>query len=78
MPSAKRAALSMWVVYSSPSDFPGQFVARRWEAQGGAPLATEDVLLADDLQALRDKLPAGVESLSRHPGDDPAIVEVWL
>jgi hypothetical protein len=23
----------MWVVYSSPSDYPGQFVARRWEAQ---------------------------------------------
>jgi len=78
MPSGKHAALSMWVVYSSPSDYPGQFVARRWEAQGASPLATEDVLLAGDLQALRDKLPAGMECLSRYPGDDPAVVETWL
>lgn len=32
MPSGKNAALSMWVVYSSPSDYPGQFVASKTAA----------------------------------------------
>jgi|LSQX01.3.fsa_nt_gb hypothetical protein len=75
-------SLSIWTVYEKPSDFPGEFVARRWESlvEDGAPVsrATADVLVARDLDGLRAQLPAGLIRLERQPGDAPAIVESWV
>ncbi|BDC78315.1 hypothetical protein MRCP2_p0500 (plasmid) [Aquipseudomonas alcaligenes] len=66
--------LSLWAVYSSPADFPGQFVARRW--QDNQP--TSDLIAAEDLEELRRQLPPGLYRLARHPADDPVLVETWV
>ena len=67
--------LPMWVVYDHPSDFPGSYVARRWEGE----LPTDAVMVAPDLETLRGMLADfGLVCLARHPGDDPKIVEAWL
>lgn len=66
--------LSIWVVYDSPADFPGQFVARKWLNDA----ATSEVLQADSLQALRELLPAGLYCLPRSQEDDAVIVESWF
>lgn len=72
-----REVLSIWTVYQHPKDYPAQFVARRFEATN--PLtATTDLLQADDLNGLREQLPAGLYRLPRESGDDPVIVETWL
>ncbi len=68
--------LSMWTVYERPLDFPSQFVVRRWLV-GSTVDSTADVLLADDLATIREKLPQGLFRIPAHPGDDPAIVETW-
>lgn len=68
---------SMWTVYDRPSNFPTLWVARRWEVRK-QPMPTSEVLLADSLEALRIKLPAGLTRLERQPADEPAVVEVWL
>lgn len=77
-----RDSLSIWTVYQKPLDYPGQFVARRWESlvENGAPVsrATADVLVAPDLDGLRAQLPAGLVRLERQQGDDPVIVESWV
>ena len=78
----QRNSLSIWTVYQKPLDYPGHFVARRWEnlIVDGAPVsrATADVLVAPDLDGLRAQLPAGLVRLDRQPGDGPVIVESWL
>lgn len=72
-----KSQLSIWTVYERPLDHPHKFVARRWVSLL-APAPTSDVILADDLGALRKKLPAGFVRMPRHPEDDPVIVETWI
>lgn len=72
-----REVLSLWTIYERPKDYPTQFVARRFEATD-PPKATSDLLLADDLDGIRNMLPAGLYCLPRQLGDDPVIIETWL
>lgn len=78
--SEPAAALSMWVVYDHPSDFPDWWVARRWDIVTGVnePVNSGVVFTARTLSGLRDLLPEGLYRMDRNPQDDPAIVEVWL
>jgi len=70
--------LSLWTVYYNPSDYPGKFVARRFELDK----PTHDVVVADTLDNVR----AGIRMratflltrLDRNPGDDSVIVETWI
>lgn len=66
--------LEIWVVYDSPTDLPGRFVARKWVTDR----PTLDVLQAKTLAQLHQKLPPGLVRLERSTGDDPKIVETWL
>ena len=72
-------ALPMWTIYRPPVEgFDGKvWVARLWanlpEAQPQGAVYT-----AATLEALRDKLPPGLVYLTRSPGEDPTIQEVWL
>jgi hypothetical protein len=72
------AWLTVWAVYDHPIDMPEHFVARRYEAIDDESHATDDVLVADTLQALREQLPPGLTRVPKHPGDDLRIVELWL
>lgn len=72
--------LIMWVVYDSPRDYPGKYVARRWMT-GPYPdgLPTDEVIVSDDLEDIRDELSSrGLVCLERYPGDEPQIVECWV
>ena len=69
--------LTMWTIYRDPDDYPGQYVARRWEARE-TPVATGDLHLADSLEAIRALIPPGLARLPRYDGDDPCIVETWF
>ena len=68
-------ALSMWTVYRSPRDYPGKYVARRFELDR----PTMDVIVDDALDNVRALMERrGLYRLDRYPDDDPVIVEVWL
>lgn len=69
--------LSIWTVYERPLDHSQNFVARRWLATP-QPAPTDDVLFADNLDSLRQKMPEGLVRMPRQPGDDPVIVETWM
>ena len=66
--------MNLWTVYASPSDFPGQYVARRWVLD----TPTTDVLVAATLEELRALLPPGLHCLPRNVLDDAVIVETWI
>ncbi|NRF83818.1 hypothetical protein HQ619_07745 [Burkholderia gladioli] len=66
--------LAIWVIYDSPIDLPGRFVARKWLLDR----PTSVVLQSKTLDELRSKLPSGLTQLPRDPGDDAKIVESWI
>ncbi|MFL1449166.1 hypothetical protein ACI77O_12295 [Pseudomonas tritici] len=68
---------SIWVVYDHPIEYPDKFVGRRWEVKPEHG-PTEDILLADSVDALRQQLPAGLIRLPRNVADNPSIVETWI
>ncbi len=69
--------LPIWVVTADTSDYPGKFCARI-TAAGRAVHVTNQVMLADDLQTLRDMLPPGLVKMDRDPTDPDGVVESWI
>lgn len=68
-----------WTVFGNPSDYPNQFVVRRWRTRAGVVEQEKSVwCVAASLEAARASIPEGRVRLDRHPSDDPVIVEVWL
>ena len=70
--------MDIWTVYQSPDDYPGKFVARRFDIRPGESRPTQDYLIAETLESLRLQMPPGLTRVPRHPNDLPTIVEVWL
>lgn len=73
-----KMGISLWTIYVSPTDFPGQFVARRWYSSSVRQEATTDVLSGSTLDSVRGQLPGGLRNIGRRRGDEPQIVEVWI
>ena len=67
-------ALSIWVVYDSPIDLPGRFVARKWLNE----TPTAELIQGKTLDELRARLPVGLFRLGRAESDDAKIVETWI
>jgi hypothetical protein len=72
------ASLVMWVVYRSPSDYPGKFVVRRWSIADALEPELKPEGVVDTLEEARDLIPPGLVCLDRLPSDDPVIKEVWF
>lgn len=72
--------LAMWIVYDNPSDYPGKFVARRFDVDASGPKPSSSVIIAPDVDTLRDILAFELHlvCLTRDPSDDPKIMETWL
>jgi len=67
-------ALALWVVYDSPIDLPGRFVARKWLNE----IPTSELIQGKSLDELRSRLTMGLYKLDRAESDDPKIVETWI
>lgn len=71
--------LVIWTIYERPRDYPEHIVARRWLVYDGLVIPTRHVMVADELETLRDKLhDMGLLEIPRGARDDSVIVEVWL
>lgn len=70
--------MPMIVIYNSPQDCPGKYIARVWEA--AIPAATNCIQIRDNLDELRMDIRAAgfITRFPRAAGDDPVIVESWM
>ena len=66
--------LTMWVIYKHPSDYPDEFVARKFILDK----PTSEIKTSDTIETLRLLLPMGLTRVERDDSDDPVIVEAWL
>ena len=71
-------AVEQWVIYMGPTDFPGQWVVRRWLVTAGAVHPDARAVSCATLEEARRIVPAGLYNLGRYSDDDPAIYEVWI
>lgn len=70
--------ITQFVIYDKPRDFPGKYVIRKWQVKGEKEIPLEGYI-CDTLQQARSLVePLGLVRLVRCPGDDPAILEVWI
>jgi hypothetical protein len=72
-------ALTVWVIYFSPLDYPGKYVLRGQDVLRGqsAPVPHEHCTVRDSLDECRAAV-CHLYRLERHPGDPPVIVETWI
>jgi hypothetical protein len=83
MPSAEKGVSLFvhWVLYGSPSDFPGKFVARKHIVYSDGrivPQPDRHVFGTEkEAHAWGQRLANG-HWIDRLVGDDPAIVGVWI
>ena len=70
--------LSQYAIYDHPSDYPHNFVVRRWDVYDGfdVPVPNGNPVLAETLEGARAAVPPGLVNIGRMPGDDPVILEV--
>lgn len=70
--------IAMIVIYNSPQDYPGKYIARVWDAAVGKP--TNCIQERDNLEDLREDInAAGFKyKFPRAAGDDPVIIESWM
>lgn len=74
--------LNIWTIYENTKDFPGKFVARRFELDQ----PTRDHFVGASAEAVRDwvqeeaaKMGQGAPyRLPRQPEDDTVILESWV
>lgn len=66
--------MPMIVVYKSPSDNQGKYVARVWDLNN----PTHVVMVKDTAEEIRMEIPAGMWRVERSPNDDPVILETWM
>ncbi len=77
-----KRTLHIWTIYKNPVDFPGQYVARRFEYNQ----PTSDFFVSGNLSEVRNHVKRSIEKTGqgspfqhlRHPSDDPVILESWL
>jgi hypothetical protein len=70
--------LNIWTIFDHPIDYPDHYVARLFIVGNGNHKATASVILCNDLDELRGKLPPNLIRLPRDNNDDRNIIESWL
>jgi hypothetical protein len=73
--------MSTYTIYFSPSDWPGKYVARRFQLVAGEPQPRELMAVEATLEACRAVVRQGRPGLVRmvrDPSDEAQIVETWL
>ncbi len=80
----QRNTLDIWTVFDHPKDFPDCFIARKAivTASNEGDGFTDEFVTADTLDEVRAKVQDASKHvlwrMTRHPDDDPVIVECWL
>ncbi len=72
-------ALTVWVIYDHPLDYPQGYVLRAQYAMEDQTVKVDTVAwFASNPDDLRAIVPMGYTKLMPMQGDDPAILETWI
>lgn len=73
-------AITFWVIYDHPKDFPTEFVGRRQyvDSRGQVMYDNRPFARGQTIDEVRAKVPYGCWRFERSPEDDPVIAETWM
>jgi hypothetical protein len=71
--AARKGDLLAWIVTANPAEHEGRVVARLVTTK-----PTPYVLVADNLDDLRESLPRGLQRDDRQPSDPVNVIEAWF
>lgn len=72
-------AITFWVIYDHPKDYPDEFVGRRQFVTAAGIVKDNDLFArGPSVAAVREQIPQGAIQVGPSPGDDPVIAEVWM
>lgn len=69
-------ALTFWVIYDHPTDYPDWYVLRAHWASGAGLTVSQEAWFAKNIDELHSLLP--MRTLTRMAEPNPAIAEVWM
>lgn len=71
--------LTIWVIYKSPRDYPGQYVLRAQDVVRGdpEPRPRRECIVRPSLEEVRHYV-RHLYRMDRHALDEPTIVETWF
>ena len=56
-----------------------KYVTRKYEVKSGEVIPTNEIIIKDDLESMRDKMESlGLTNIGRSPEDGEHIVEAWI
>lgn len=71
--------LIIWTLYEHPTDYPNEYVLRRFDVEPDMAIGTKHCLTADTADELRDAaMRAGLTRIKRNPEDESQVMESWL
>jgi hypothetical protein len=73
--------VDIYVIYDHPSDYPDNFVVRRWTIQPGTFFPTDELWRHDSIEAARSqarRFSQHDSRIGRLQKDDPTIIETWI
>ena len=69
------------VIYKSPKDYRGKYVARKFNVYPGGEVPTDEVISGDSIRDVRYQVASrypNLVRLDRSPEDEKHIYEVWV
>lgn len=74
-----RGDLYLWTIYHGPTDYPGQYVLRRFRVSPNGSHPAPDVVVSDTLEPLQNlMMDKGLVRIGRAEYDEAQIVESWI
>jgi hypothetical protein len=70
--------ISFWSISCSPDGEEDCYAVRRLEIGSDGVRPPLEIQVASSLDEARRLIPSGLRRFSRHPLDDPSVVEVWI
>jgi len=70
--------MDYYVIYKYPSDFPHNFVVRKYTMDDKMQPKAGTCTLFQSLESARYSIPQYMTCVHRHEKDDPVIVETWI
>lgn len=71
--------LEIYTIYKSPSDFPGDYVIKKWVFNPHPSQDLNFIFINSDLEMCRKEMKKfGLHRINRDVNDDPVILETWI
>jgi hypothetical protein len=76
----EKPRFTLYIVYKSPVEYPGKYIARRWIINDfNMPEGRDVVAVSDNLTVVRQAMENwGLTRIERDASDEPEIVESWV